>query len=352
MRKWTLTLSVALAFLLLACKEKEKLCEQENKPCKTNTGEALCEEAEKRCEVGKGKCVVGYDGDCWTRGQVCYAGDGAPKGKPGTCTDGQFDANGKLRATLVYKGVKQGERWVGVDTAPGPYGPCFFPCPVIEPALSAPSWLGKAPATLAVTIQGPNAEAEQLKVSVRGLETGHCKRSGSTPGRQEWECEFPEGWAGVNTTEPLELKMWIESAQEFPKTKKLGVDTQAMALELDTYRGEGVLTVNVRKAGAPKDAWKLDRAWFAEVRYSTVEVFKNDLQIPFALESNMSLPLTLSYSPSSPEQWGPLPSEITLYADFESSDTLEVRTTVSAKDMADNEFPNSHFPSAELEARL
>jgi hypothetical protein len=244
-----------LVFSLLACEETEK--------------EGVCNEGDESCEVGNGKCVVGYDGDCFW-GQVCYANEGAPKGKPGTCTDGQFDAEGKLTTVVTFTGLKDGKSWPNHLE-----GDCFLGCGV--PAiLPSPLWLGKAPATLLLSVQGPNAEAEQLKVSVRGVEGGNCEKVvGAPEGRQGWECSFPEGWVGDNTTEPLALKLWTGNTQEYPKTYLLSVDTKPLQMSLHGHvfsRPEGEIheiIVFARKYDA-------NSAPLEEVKYENLLIERSD----------------------------------------------------------------------------
>ena len=350
MRKWTWTLSVVLAFSLAACKEKEKLCEPSNLHCEE--GEALCKEAEERCKVGEGKCVVGYDGDC-ERGQVCYAGEGAPKGKPGTCTDGEFDAEGKLIATVVSSGLFQGNRIIGVHarteqpsmpSCPWRYRECFGGClvPTLAVGPTAPDWIGRGAATMTVKVQGPHAEAAQLKAAVRGAAHEGCEKTGSpSQGRQQWTCRFPEGWAGLNTTESLALKLWTENIQACPWGGGFLVDTQPLELALEAQVKEGFLEASINKPGAlgwqEEQVWPwgtTDRAWLREVHYSSLRVFRNGHEIPMAWE-----PVTRMYG-FSWEQWEFPPGadpRIELPADLNPGDTLEVRATVNAKDLADNE---------------
>jgi len=117
-----------------ACQESKggKKCKQEKEREKERERERqkiLCEKDDERCEVGDGKCVVGYDDECPV-GQVCYAGEGAPKGKQGTCTDGQFDAHGKLTAAVLFRGLTQGRQPILVGqglchlAAKPPWSPC------------------------------------------------------------------------------------------------------------------------------------------------------------------------------------------------------------------------------------
>jgi len=331
MKTWilgpTVALAFALTFSLAACSDKEKLCEA----------------GDESCEIGNGKCVVGYDGDC-NFGQVCYAQAGAPKGKPGTCTDGQFDASGKLIATAVFRGFK------GSNVRPIPSGQnareCFFRCPVADAPL--PSWLGKAPATLEVVVLGPHAEAAQLKVSVRGAEVHGCAK---VPERQQaWECSLPENWVGIpgsgaGTREPLELKLWTENTEAFPQTLRFRVDTQPLELELEArvaheryLNGGGAvvksfLTVNVVKKDIGRgwdSSW--EGAWLSELDYFSLKVFRNDhnndIEIPPTWQPGKREPLSL---PNYPDYHIELPAE------FKPEDTLLIQARVSAKDLAGNE---------------
>lgn len=278
MQKLGLGLGLMLTFSLVACK-KETPCEPNNKYCEE---EGLCEKSEKseeskeRCKVGEGKCVVGYDGDC-ERGQVCYAGEGAPKGKPGTCTDGQFDANGKWIAVVSAENFIQGERSVGATDAPWmKQRDCFASCPVAE--LMPPLWLGKAPATLKVTVQGPQAETEQLKAKGRGVEHENCVATGSSPGKREWTCHFPqENWAGENTRESLKLELWTENSKDFPWISSYQVDTKPLELDLKLEVKHGLdagdsLEATVYKRGTDKEAWAERGAPLEKVEYLSLEV--------------------------------------------------------------------------------
>jgi hypothetical protein len=324
MRTRVLEWVVILAFSLVACKDKEKLCEA----------------GDESCEVGDGKCVVGYDGDC-DLGQACYAGEGAPKGKPGTCTDGQFDASGKLVAAAAFVVFKE-RPWSSADLHFD--GECFFGCEKTL-ALYPPYYLGKESSTLLVSVRGPHAETEQLKVAVRGVEQDGCEKAGGiSEGRQAWECSFPEGWAGVNTREALELKLWTENTREYPKTHPFSVDTQPLepSLELEArvkelryLNGGGQISschldVSVHKTGVGR-GWEstYPGAWLSEVDYSSIGLFREGVEVPLPWQlGKINL---LPSSPLPPDQWIELP------ADFDKTGTFEIRATVSAKDLAGNE---------------
>ena len=329
MQKWTWKLAVMLALSLVACKEEEANKKDEEGEVKEAK---LCKPDEEACEVGNGKCVTGYDGDC-EGGQVCYAGEGAPEGKQGTCTDGQWDAEGKVVAAVVFKGFKGGERWPRADQ--GPAGKCFRGCQVLSIVLP-PFWLGKGPATLEASIQGPRAEAERLQVSVRGIEKEGCVKTGSALGRQQWECSFLEGWAGTHTRESLALKLWAGSNP--PWTGSFLVDTQPLELALkaevqSSQGGSHSLYVELKKSVPGKDKkeeWPQSgsAAWLKEVDYSKLEVSRNGGLIPVDWTPGKH---PLPQSDASSEHSFPLPAE------FLPTDTLEVRATVSAKDRAGNE---------------
>jgi hypothetical protein len=302
---------VVLAFSLVACKEK------------------LCEQGDESCEVGDGKCVVGYDGDC-SRGQVCYAGEGAPKSKQGTCAGGQFDADGKLIATVTPEGL------AGLSRTNGQYRDCFFGCPMEAPL--PPTWLGKGPATLTVSVHGPNAETERLKIAVRDVEHPICVRNGSTPGGQPlWECSLSEELVGINTTKSLKLQLWTENTQGFPWIGSAFVDTRPLQLDLEVSIEEGFL-----KLGAQKMPVDIERTYFGahltEVEYLSIEAIRNGNTLQLIQQ-----PISCSYDayweepapscyvsvPFSVEQHGPLP--------------LTIRAIVNAKDKAGNEVSNAEL---------
>jgi len=330
MKTWILRLTVALAFSLAACDGKDKLCEA----------------GDESCKVGNGKCVVGYDGDC-SPGQVCYAKEGAPKGKPGTCTDGQFDASGQLIATAVLRGLKGVEGWPRPDMHPG--GECFLGCQV--PAIALPPFcLGKAPATLEVVVRGPHAETEELKASVRGVEVHGCERNPAR--RQEWECSLPENWVGTSTREPLELRLWTENTKAFPRTLSFCVDTQPLELALEVrveheryLNGGGAvaksfLLVNVVKKGIGRgwgSSWDAG-AWLSKVHYSSLRVFLNNHISGIEIEIPATWPLGDREPFLSPDYRIELPVE------FKASDhSLGICATVSAQDLAGNEVNHAQL---------
>jgi len=335
----TVLLACLGALSLVACEEckacgedtgcKEcKACEEDTgckecKPCKKDREdeELLCEKGDERCEVDGSKCVVGYDGDCpW--GQVCYGGEGAPRGKRGTCTDGRFNLEGKLMPTLMLEDfLQEGKSLLGPRL--NLEGECFFECPLFAPPMPFHFWAGKAPATVKVRIQGPNAQAEQLKVAVRGVEREGCVKTSSSLGRQGWECSFLEGWAGTNTREPLELNLWTENT--FPWTGSFFVDTRPLELNLEAHLEEGFLEVSVNKRGVPRNEWTLLGAPLDTVHYFELKVFRNGTEMPIGFE------------PKTRHMWFFKPDhQIQLPADFEPTDTLEVHATVSAQDRSGN----------------
>jgi len=331
MRKGMLVLAVAVVFSLSACKEE------------------LCEAGDERCEVGDGKCVVGYDDNCeW--GQVCYAGEGAPKGKRGTCTDGEFDAEGKLVATVLSSGPIQGDQIIGAHRSaerPGvpdcPWRPreCFSDCIFVDYGPTAPDWIGRGAATLTVSVQGPHAETAQLKAAVRGVDHEGCEKNGSaSKGRQQWTCHFPEGWAGENTTESLAINLWTENIPSCPWGVRFLVDTKPLELNLEAQVKEGFLEASLSKPGVVGWQWELgwpwgttDGAWLQEVSYSSLKIFKNDSEISIPWE-----PVTRVYGFGG--EWPPpqgADPRVQLPAGLTPGDTLEIRATVSAKDLAGNE---------------
>jgi len=315
-------------------KEKEREREREREKEREKENDILCEKGDERCEVGDGKCVVGYDGDCPT-GQVCYAGEGAPKGKQGTCTDGRFDADGKLATSVAFREFKQGERRLFPYKMDVPARECFGCYDPGHTYQRPPDWLGRAPASLLVSIQGPHAEKEQLKATVRGMPHEGCKPTTERPkygtfleGQLWWKCEFAEGFAGLETTEPLELQLWTERSQAFPWKGSFLVDTLPMALVLETHLSDEFLVVNTHKRGVPRDEMTRIGASLQEVSYSSLKVFAGGDEISVDWEprthligntSDYRLRLLLGLG-----QTGPL--------------TLEA--TVSAKDRADNEVSN------------
>jgi len=324
-------LAALWAFSLLACEGEAWLPAYRGD---AGGGAWVCEAGDKRCKVGELTCVVGYDGDCpW--GQVCYGGKGALKGKMGTCEDGQFDAKGQLTATVVLQKFVQAERWVW----PVSHGlhaqsrECFWGCPLEEEAF--PLWggfgFGKAPATLEVSVRGPHAEAEQLKVAVRGVEHEGCVKSGHASGWPLWECHFAEGWAGANTREALELKLWTESGQEVPWVGSFWVDTQPLELVLEAQLRGDFLEVSVNKKGVARResgfSTKAGGAWLEEVRYSKLEVIRNNMEISVIVDSEA--PSLWPLSTQADHQLG--------FFNLQSSDTFEVYATVSARDSAGNE---------------
>jgi len=330
MEKRVLWWMLMLAFSWVACKG-ERLGEN---------GERLCEKGDESCEVGNGKCVVGYDGDCFW-GRVCYADEGAPKGKPGTCTDGQFNANGKLIAVVEATNFEQAGRSVGPINPPWlRQRECFAVCPSHGDPMP-PLWLGRAPATLTVIVKGPQAETEQLKALVRGVEHKDCVPTASSPGQREWECSFAEeDWAGKNTQESLKLKLWTESSQDFPWISSYHVDTQPMELEdlsLEARVEEGFLEVAVDKKDAGRWNPSLfgSRALLYKVYYSNLEIFLNSSKV-----SEDWKPITQQHFPE--RLWKPRPDYRTeLPADLKPGDILEIHTTVNASDLAGNEVSHA-----------
>jgi len=376
MRNGIPILSVALTFLLLACNDKDKgkekeFCEAGDKHCK----EKLCEAGDERCEVGDGKCVVGYDGDC-DFDQVCYAGKGAPKGKQGTCVPGEFDEKGNLRATVGFRRFIQGERTVLPNVSSRDVQrnhDCFFGCsvPSIAPhPYPTLTWLGKAAATLEVSVRGPHAETEQLTVTVRGVEADSCAKlapaSLDKSDRVWWQCHFPtEGWAGLNTLELLKLGLWTESTRDMPWTDSFLVDTLPLELHLKAQLqhlphlnggGKYALGVSAHKTGVEGRGWEGPwpwvgvRAWLSKLHYVELKVFRNNAEISTDFEPQTHVWPLWDWHAMKPQAFDYL---LHLPADFKpDTDTLEIHATVSATDLADNAFPNSEFPGGTLKVKL
>jgi len=324
MRKCIDILAVALTFSLAAC-EGEALLGMGKK------GEALCEAGDVRCKIGQVSCVVGYDGDCSPE-QVCYAGEGAPKGRMGFCTEGQFDAKGKLVAAVLLRGFEQGTRWVW--PAPGDFfqgRECFLGCPPVGELFPVPRWkgFGKAPATLEVYVVGPDAQTEQLHMSARGREQNFCKAEGGGDVEwQLWQCKLPEGWAGLNTREPLELKLWTESSKDFPWTGSFAVDTQPLELVLEAQFKESLLEVSVNKRGVPrKENGAVAEAWLEEISYFRLEVIRTGIE-------------TLLLVDAEEQVAQPHSSQADYRIEFlglQPGDMFQIHAMVSAKDIAGNE---------------
>jgi len=321
MRECMLGLTALLALSLMACSGEAwlKAFPEEEK---------LCEAGDRRCKVGEVSCVVGYDGDCsWE--QVCYAGEGAPKGTMGACTEGQLNAQGALVAVVVFQGFEQGERWVWPMSRSfhSSSRERFFGGVATDEVLLLPGWFGfgKAAAVLSVSVRGPRAEAEQLKVSVRGVEQEACVAKDSAPGWRLWECRFEEGWAGTHTREPLELRLWTESGKDFPWTGRFWVDTQPLELVLEARLEGPFLEVSVHKKAATPGGEA--GAWLEEVHYFQLEVIRNGDEISTIVgaEGHISYP-----QPSQADHR-------IEFAHVQPTDTFEVRATVSARDWADNE---------------
>jgi len=269
MNSWMLRLKVVLlALSLSACQEK------------------LCKAGDERCEIGQGKCVVGYDGDCY-QGQVCYAGQAAPKGKKGSCSDGQFDEDGQLIATVVVEEFMQGDQnliWWGLNSNRD----CFFGCPVPTTVVYPPPWLGKAPATLKAIVQGPHAETEQLKIAVREEEHSLCEKLDSTPeGRQRWQCDFlEENWAGENVRtsfDDIKISLWTENTLKYPQIARFPVDTRPLELYLEAQveadpqnEQEYYLVVQAHKVGLNVGEETRFGAHLKKVEYSSLEVFREN----------------------------------------------------------------------------
>ncbi|MCL2313626.1 MAG: hypothetical protein FWC28_00015, partial [Proteobacteria bacterium] len=204
MNKYVWSLAAVWALSLAACgddKPKEKLCEKGNTSCEVAEDKnevGFIAEPEIPFgwfEVGNGKCVVGYDGDCEI-GQVCLSSKGTQKDLQGVCTDGQWDTNGKLVAVMLFETLIQDERRVGsMSYFGGRSEECFWACSMAS-VIFLWRGIGMAPATVTARIQGPNAQAEQLRASARGVEYGCVKANSTLEGRQQWTCSFPkEGWA-------------------------------------------------------------------------------------------------------------------------------------------------------------
>jgi len=118
------------------------------------------------------------------------------------------------------------------------------------------------------------------------------------------------------------------------------VDTEPLELNLEAQAKEGFLEVSANKPGVvgwqEELGWPwgtTDGAWLQEVSYSSLQIFKSDSEISIPWE-----PVTRVYGFA----WGlwELPPQadprVQLPAGLNPGDTLEVRATVSAKDLAGN----------------